>query len=74
MDEHIFEEARINWITRQREIYKAQLNLLNGGPANPFDGASDHLIFANTAQARRTLEGWISEIETMLGLSFANGA
>jgi hypothetical protein len=56
---------------RQREIFVAQLGLLDGN-RNPFDGAADYLIFTNSAEAKKALNGWIKEIDTMLGLDDAD--
>lgn len=71
MDQKAYEKARIDWITRQREIFEAQLILLRGGMRNPYEGAADYLIFADTHEAQRTLETWIDEIDTKLGLDAA---
>ena len=70
MDHH-YENVRIKWILRQREIFKGQLDALHGGSPNPFDRAVDHIIFADTPEARRDVAAWIIEIETMLGLDDA---
>lgn len=72
MDTGTYEAARIKWILRQREIFKAQLTLLEGGPSNPYDGASVYLLFVDTRHARDALAGWIKEIDTELGLDNAD--
>lgn len=71
---NVYQIARESWIKRQREIFVAQLQLLETGSADPFDGAADHLVFANSQAARRTLEEWIAEIDTKLGFDHAQGS
>lgn len=67
-----YQIARTKWIRRQREIFVAQLHLLETGVANPYDGAADHLVFADTTVARHALKGWIEEIDTQLGFDDAD--
>jgi hypothetical protein len=67
----VYETARIKWIKRQREMFAAQLHLLNGGAPLPFDGAFDSLIFAMTPEAKKALESWINVIDNQLGIDHA---
>ena len=60
------DESAFKWICRQRRIFSAQLNLING-QRNPFEGAADFPIFTDTNEARNALSGWIVEIDGLIG-------
>ena len=67
-----YDVARIKWIKRQREIYVAQLQILETGFRNPYDGSADDTIFVNSEASKRALKGWIHEIDNMLGFEDAD--